>query len=143
DPKPSVKTLSNAMDVGDPSNFVRLSELSGNEFNAMRDGLRTMSISDEETTQTIEDVYQQLGYILDPHGAVGYAALRKYLNENPGQKGIFLETAHPAKFESVEKIVGKPVPAPVHGGASKTERKMQIENDYEELKKLLRGFTLV
>jgi threonine synthase len=140
EPKPSLRTLSNAMDVGDPSNLVRLRELFRNEFAEMKNGLQAVSISDDETAQTISDVYTRRSYILDPHGAVGYAALRKYLNENPGQKGIFLETAHPAKFDSVEEIIGKPIPAPEYGDSSKPERKMQIENDYEAIRNLLMRF---
>jgi threonine synthase len=137
DPKPSVKTLSNAMDVGNPSNLVRVRELFGNEFDAVRNGLRAISISDEETARTIADVYSRFGYILDPHGAVGYSALRRHLNANPGEKGIFLETAHPAKFDSVAEILGKPIPAPVSSVNRESERKTRIENDYEAIRDLL------
>jgi threonine synthase len=136
-PKPSMKTLSNAMDVGDPSNLVRLRELFGNKLDAMRNGIWAISISDEETAQTIAGVNDRLGYILDPHGAVGYAALRKYLNDNPGRNGIFLETAHPAKFDSVEKIIGRPVPNPGCQDGLRTERKMRVENNYEAIRNLL------
>jgi len=137
EPKPSVKTLSNAMDVGNPSNLVRIQELFGNEFAGLKNGLRSASISDEETIDTIKDVYSRIGYVLDPHGAVGYAALRRYLNENSGQKGIFLETAHPAKFDSVEKIIGQPIPAPASRGKAGAERKTRIDNDYETVRELL------
>ena len=140
DPRPSVKTLSNAMDVGNPSNLVRLQELFGNDLEAIRNGFQASSISDEETVRTIADVYSQKGYILDPHGAVGYAALRRYLDENPGRKGIFLETAHPVKFDSVEEIIGRPIPAPVSGNSPKAERKRQIENEYEAVRSLLLKF---
>ncbi|HEX6180565.1 MAG TPA: threonine synthase, partial [Chitinophagaceae bacterium] len=90
--KPSVSTLSNAMDVGDPSNFVRILELFGGELNALQRSISSYSISDEETKATTVDVFNRTKYVMDPHGAVAYASLKKYLMDHRKQKGIFLET---------------------------------------------------
>jgi len=113
-PQPAVATLSNAMDVGNPSNFIRILELFHHRFPDLKAKLSSYSISDDETLAAIKQVYQQYHYVLDPHGAVGYLALERFLNEHPGKKGIFLETAHPVKFpEAVEGITGKPVQIPL------------------------------
>jgi threonine synthase len=98
-PAASVKTLSNAMDVGNPSNFVRIMELYGGDLNRLKTDLGAYSIPDDETLETIAFVRETTGYELDPHGAVGYAALGIYLAEYPNLKGIVLETAHPVKFK--------------------------------------------
>jgi len=103
-PRQSVTTLSNAMDVGNPSNFVRILEIFHHQFPELKSKLSSYSISDKETMKTIAEVYQKDKYILDPHGAVGYLSLQRYLNDHPNEKGIFLETAHPVKFPgAVEK----------------------------------------
>jgi threonine synthase len=112
-PEPAKATLSNAMDVGDPSNFVRILELFSKQTPALRDIMEACSISDAETEQTIDRVFQAYGYTLDPHGAVGFLALEHYLAAHPGAKGFFLETAHPLKFpDSVERITGKTIDVP-------------------------------
>jgi threonine synthase len=139
-PIQAVPTLSNAMDVGDPSNFIRIEEIFGGEWETMTSRLSSVSISDEETMATIKRVYEQSGYLLDPHGAVGYLALERYLEKHPGQKGIFLETAHPVKFpESVEAITGKPIPVPDHVLPLLARPKVStlIEPDYATLKNAL------
>ncbi|MBS1935888.1 MAG: threonine synthase, partial [Bacteroidetes bacterium] len=104
-PKKAVATISNAMDVGNPSNFVRVLELFHKEFNSLKNVLSSYSISDEETRRTISDVYTKYHYLLDPHGAVGYAALQKYFgaiqNSLSRVGGFILETAHPVKFYDV------------------------------------------
>jgi threonine synthase len=111
--KPSVATISNAMDVGNPSNFVRIMELFDCEFNSLKNVLSSYSISDEETRTILKKVYEETGYLMDTHGAVGYASLKKYLQNNPGLKGIFLETAHPVKFyDVVEPVIQQSVPMP-------------------------------
>lgn len=112
EPRPSVPTLANAMDVGNPSNFVRVLDLYENDYKAIVDDILGATYSDEKIIETIEQVYKTNDYILDPHGAVGFRALKEKLN--PGENGIFLETAHPAKFtETVENIIGKgKVPMP-------------------------------
>jgi len=104
--KSSVATLSNAMDVASPSNFARILEMFENDFPNLKSKLEATSVSDEQTARTMREVFEKHNYILDPHGAVGFYALRQYLEKNPSQKGFFLETAHPVKFDSVENIIG-------------------------------------
>lgn len=101
-PQPSKQTISNAMDVGDPSNFARLMDLYGNDHATIRKDIIGYSFTDEHTKSAMRSVHQQHGYILDPHGAVGYLGLKKYLNESGSDvNGLFLETAHPGKFNEV------------------------------------------
>lgn len=100
-PRPSVATISNAMDVGAPSNFVRMQALFGNSWNKMKSNISGMSFSDEETRVAIRGVKSKFGYQIDPHGAVGWLAARAYRNAHPGAVTITLETAHPAKFPDV------------------------------------------
>jgi len=105
-PRPSVATIANAMDVGDPSNFARILDLYQNDVKAIRKDISGTRYTDEEIRETLVRVYSQTGYLLDPHGATGYQALED--NLHPGEAGIFLETAHPAKFtETVEGVIGK------------------------------------
>lgn len=140
--KKSVATLSNAMDVGDPSNFVRLLELYDNNIDAIKKDISSYSISDEETVETIKEVFSSYNYLPDPHGAVAYSSLKKYLNKHPEAKGIFLETAHPVKFRNVvEPITGKPVELPSSVAHLQKEKKqaISIESNYEELRGFLTG----
>ncbi len=96
------------MDVGDPSNFVRILELFNHEFEPLKKMMSSESISDEETAETIREVQTEYQYLTDPHGAVGFLALKRYLQDHPGDSGFFLETAHPVKFHDVvEEITGK------------------------------------
>jgi threonine synthase len=109
----SVPTLSNAMDVALPSNFVRIMEMYGRQFTRLKTVLSSVSVSDAATEATIKQVYETLQYTLDPHGAVGYYALQQYLALRPGAQGFFLETAHPVKFpEVVERNIGHALPLP-------------------------------
>ncbi|MEP7110273.1 MAG: threonine synthase [Ferruginibacter sp.] len=113
EPKQAIATISNAMDVGNPSNFIRMLELFHHQFKDLRNILSSCSISDDETRATIKSVYQANHYLTDPHGAVGFRALQDYLQMHPDQKGIVLETAHPVKFYGVvEAAIGGPVPIP-------------------------------
>ena len=113
DPKKAVATISNAMDVGNPSNFVRILQIFHHQFKALQNVLSSYSITDDETKATLKYVYEAHNYLLDPHGAVGFLALQHYLQTNPNQKGIVLETAHPVKFyDVVEPVTGQPVPIP-------------------------------
>jgi threonine synthase len=112
-PKKSVATISNAMDVGNPSNFVRVLELFHQQLNDLKNILSSYSVSDATTTSTIKNVFEKNNYVLDPHGAVGYYALKKYLSNHTNRRGIFLETAHPVKFpETVEEAANKKVDIP-------------------------------
>jgi threonine synthase len=138
-PKPSVATLSNAMDVGNPSNFVRILEIFKRDFPALKERLESVSISDETTAATMREVYGKYGYILDPHGAVGYRALADHLDAHPGQKGIFLETAHPVKFDSVGEILGTSGDTPdgINELLGKEKDSVQIKPDYEQLRAVI------
>ncbi|WP_300598482.1 threonine synthase [Niabella sp.] len=112
-PRTTVATLSNAMDVGDPSNFVRIMELFHQEFPKLKEQLSAVSISDADTIATIARVYHATGYTLDPHGAVAYKALEDYQQAHPDGKGFILETAHPVKFpDAVKQATGTDVEIP-------------------------------
>jgi threonine synthase len=140
EPREAVPTLSNAMDVGNPSNFIRILEIFHNNYPELKDKLSSYSISDAETISIIRKVYQQFNYLLDPHGAVGYLSLTRFLMDNPDQKGLFLETAHPVKFpESVENITGKkiPLPATVAGIMSRQKSSVIMKPGYDNLREFL------
>ena len=112
-PKTAIPTISNAMDVGSPSNFERILELFAKDHGKMAATIEGYSISDEITKQTIAAVFQKDGYMLDPHGAVAYQALEQYQSVHPAAKGMILETAHPVKFpETVEAAIGQKIPIP-------------------------------
>ena len=111
--KQTVSTLSNAMDVGDPSNFIRVLELFNHDVENLKKMVTPYSIGDDETKQTIEELYSRQAYLPDPHGAVAYAALKDWLQFHPHLKGYVLETAHPVKFyDVVEPIIGKKIGLP-------------------------------
>jgi len=137
--KPSVETLSNAMDVGDPSNFVRILETLGPDKEKICETLEAASVSDETTAETMREVYKRYGYTLDPHGAVGYRSLIDRLNQRPDEKGIFLETAHPVKFASVEDILGTTprIPESVRKLFSREKQSIEIDADYSAVKEIL------
>lgn len=113
DPVAAVQTISNAMDVGDPSNFYRMLDLFDGDWSAFKAVISGCSISDEATKNIIASVYKNEHYLLDPHGAVAYLALSSYLEKNADVNGIFLETAHPGKFlEVVEEIIDEKIKLP-------------------------------
>ncbi len=101
EPKPSTATISNAMDVGDPSNFIRIRHLYQNNFEELNQHLSSYAFDDETTKEAMKTIYAKTGYVADPHGAVGYLGLEKYLSNHPDVYGVFLETAHPIKFLDV------------------------------------------
>ena len=139
-PKKAVPTLSNAMDVGNPSNFVRVLELFHQEFGALKNVLSSYSITDDETKATIRSVYEKYQYLTDPHGAVGFLALQRWLAQHPGEKGMFLETAHPVKFyDVVEPVIGEAVPLPSAVQAMMVLKKesLLIPAEYEALRSYL------
>jgi threonine synthase len=112
-PRPSTPTIANAMDVGDPSNFARILDLFDHKYDWLSRHMEGFSYSDTEIREIIGRVYSQSGYLCDPHGATGYQAAKSYREKNPALSGIFLETAHPAKFrESVEEVIGKELELP-------------------------------
>jgi len=113
EPRPSVPTISNAMDVGNPSNFARLQDLFGASWPEMQASVSGYRFDDEETRAGIREVWARYQYVIDPHGAVGYLATHEHLATHPDRYGIILETAHPAKFpEVVEQETGQPVAIP-------------------------------
>lgn len=111
--KPSVQTISNAMDVGSPSNFIRIQEIYKNKFETLKDNVSSYSFSDDETKDAILEIYNNYNYVADPHGAIGYLGCKSYLADNPKAHCVFLETAHPTKFlDVVEEVINKKQPLP-------------------------------
>ena len=139
-PRPTVPTFSNAMDVGNPSNFVRILELFDNNLEKMRAALSADTVSDADTVAAIRQVWEQEGYLLDPHGAVAYTALRRYQALHPEAAGLLLATAHPVKFPNVvEPILGRAIelPAVVRALQGRAKRSVPVSVKYEELKAYL------
>lgn len=138
-PKPSVSTLSNAMDVGDPSNFVRILEIFDRNNANLKSRVSAVSISDERTSETMRDVQSNYSYVLDPHGAVAYTALADHLGKQPGARGIILETAHPVKFDSVSEIIGQEVEVPdsISSLFTKPKVSIQAEADYHTVRDII------
>lgn len=134
----SKRTLSNAMDVGNPSNFARLLDLYENRLDSMQQDLFGVSFSDEQTQIALKELYECYDYIVDPHGAVAYLGLKAYQQTNK-MPGIFLETAHPAKFLStVEATIGKKIVLPERLAQvlNKEKQTIVLANDYSQLKAL-------
>ena len=137
-PKASVQTIANAMDVGDPSNFARIYDLYKGSRDAVAADVSGARFSDEQIRQTIKDVFTRTGYLCDPHGACGYRALKEGLK--PGETGVFLETAHPAKFkDTVEKVIGQEVEIPAKLAAFMKGKKQSIplSKEFADFKKFL------
>ncbi len=112
-PKKAVATISNAMDVGDPSNFVRMMQLFHQQRADLKKMVSTCSITDDETKATLKEVYEKYNYLCDPHGSVAYRALQQYMNSTPNTNGYFLETAHPVKFfDVVEPVIKTSIAIP-------------------------------
>ncbi|UMB54740.1 threonine synthase [Lutibacter sp. A64] len=136
-PKPSKQTISNAMDVGDPSNFIRIQEIYGTDTK-LKKHLTSYSFSDDETREAMLEIKNNSGYIADPHGAVGYLGLKKYLSNHKAQ-GIFLETAHPVKFlDVVEPVLNETIkyPQQILNVIDKEKKSINIST-YQELKEYL------
>ena len=139
-PRTPIATISNAMDVGDPSNFVRIQYLYNNQLGPMRADLIGQGFSDQETLNMIERVYRKFSYLLDPHGAVGFLGLGQLLREHPGALGISLETAHPAKFLEVypEALRSKiQIPITLAEFAKRKKLSVPLQASLSDLKKLL------
>ena len=139
-PTKSVATISNAMDVGDPSNFVRIFRLFDQQFQSLKNVMSSYSFSDDETRSILKEVYLRSNYLLDPHGAVGYGALKKYLQQHPHLSGMFLETAHPVKFyDVVEPVIGEQVPMPalVNDLLKLKKQSQKMEPNYNDLRDYL------
>ena len=138
-PKPSVQTISNAMDVGNPSNFVRIQEIYHHDFDVLKKNLSGFSFTDAETREAMKELYNKYNYIADPHGAIGYLGSKAYLKQNPSAHCVFLETAHPTKFlDVVEETINAKVPLPKQIQAViNQEKKATKIASYHELKNYL------
>ena len=139
DPKPSKATISNAMDVGNPSNFIRIQEMYNNDLELFKKDFSSFSYTDEETLEAMKSIYKTDGYIAEPHGAVGYLGLKKELKNHPNAIGIFLETAHPIKFLDVVEPalnIKLPIPTQIESVLNKEKISKKIKT-YEELKAFL------
>lgn len=138
EPKPSVQTIANAMDVGDPSNFARIYDLYGESHAEISAEISGCTYTDEQIAETLADCYKKTGYLLDPHGAVGYRALTEMLK--PNEVGVFLETAHPAKFkDTVEAIIKDEVkiPAKLQEFMKGQKQSVAMTKNFDDFKKYL------
>lgn len=138
-PKPSIQTISNAMDVGNPSNFIRIQEIYKNNFDTLKRNLSSYSFSDTETKDALKEIYNEYSYIADPHGAVGYLGCKAYLKEHPEAHCVFLETAHPTKFlDVVEDTIRENIDLPEQILKVMDKKKKSIKiSTYNELKRYL------
>ncbi|HSY61307.1 MAG TPA: threonine synthase [Cytophaga sp.] len=138
--KKQVDTISHSMDIGSPVNFIRILELFNHNWSDLKKWISSYSVSDKETRNAILSTQRKNGYLFDPHGAVGYVALQRYLHEHPDEKGMVLATANPAKFfEVVEPIIEEPtsMPSSVELEFEKQKISMKINVDVEALKDFL------
>ncbi len=137
-PRPSVSTIANAMDVGDPSNFTRVLDLYKGSHKAICEEISGATYTDNQIAETLKACYRENNYLLDPHGACGYRALKEKLQAN--ENGVFLETAHPAKFlETVEQIIGEKVEIPqkLQEFMKGKKESISISKEFESFKKYL------
>jgi threonine synthase len=140
EPRSSTRTISNAMDVGNPSNFVRMEDLFGFTWNNMKEDIIGFSYTDKETEDGMKQVKKDYDYVIDPHGAVGYNALDEYQKINPNTQGIILETAHPSKFlPDVERVLGEApfVPERLAELAGRRKVSVHTKNDFNDFKAYL------
>jgi len=138
-PRSSLETIANAMDVGDPSNFARILEMYDHSWKAIRKEIIGYSYTDDQIRKTIKQVYKKTGYLLDPHGATGYLALKEYLYDHPGI-GIFFETAHPAKFHTIiEEVIEENliIPDRLKQYNKREKKTILINNRFEDMKSFL------
>lgn len=142
EPRPSVRTVANAMDVGAPSNFERMRAMYGDDLERMRHDIAGAAFDDARVVAEIGDVYKRHGYLLDPHGAIAWLGLQEQLERDPDATGVFLATAHPAKFrEVVEPAIGQDVPLPpaLNDAIARPRMSVPIPASYASLRKLLRS----
>ncbi|MBC7849501.1 MAG: threonine synthase [Chitinophagaceae bacterium] len=135
-PVESVSTLSNAMDVAEPSNFIRILEIYHQQLDDLKEVVSSYSFSDQETIHMIQRLFSEYNYLADPHGAIGYLGLEKWLADHPTDKGIFLETAHPVKFpDAIKRAINQDVPIPesLNGLLLADKESIKMEPDYNEL----------
>ena len=137
-PRPSIATIANAMDVGDPSNFARVLDLYGGSHAAISAEISGTTYTNEQIAETMREAWKECHYLLDPHGACGFRALKEGLK--PGETGVFLETAHPAKFlDTVEGIIGETVeiPAKLKAFMQGEKKSLPLTKEFEDFKKYL------
>ena len=139
EPKPSVATISNAMDVGNPSNFIRIQEMYHNDLNEFNKDFSSYTYNDEETKFAMKNIYANSGYIAEPHGAVGYIGLKREMQNDSNSIGVFLETAHPIKFlDVVEPVLNVQLPIPTQIESVLGKEKVSIKvKTYDDLKAFL------
>jgi threonine synthase len=138
--KSTTPTISNAMDVGNPSNFVRILEIINQDHASFSSCVSGYTISDETTIQTIREVYQQNNYLLDPHGAVAYAAIKQYQQIHADTKGYIVETADPVKFpDAIKQAIGSEplIPLAAMELFAKEKRSIPLKNEYASFKEYL------
>jgi threonine synthase len=141
-PRPSIATLANAMDVGNPSNFERILDMYSNSHEAIAHDIAGFSFTDEQILAAIHDVSNETGYLPDPHGATGFLAAEEFLRINPDTQVVVLETAHPAKFtETVEKATGKTIEIPERLKKFQLQKKVSLPMGphYDDFRKYLTG----
>lgn len=141
-PRETIRTISNAMDVGNPSNFFRIKEIFNNDYELIKSIIFSQYFSDEETIEGINEVYNKFGYLIDPHGSVSYLATKEYMLENKSGNfnGIILETAHPAKFiDVIEYAVDKEIviPGRLKACLEKEKKSIKISSDFKDFKEFL------
>lgn len=137
-PQPSIQTIANAMDVGDPSNFARIYDLYGKDWKAIRTDISGATYTDEQIADTMRQVFKTIGYVCDPHGACGFRALSERLRD--GETGVFLETAHPAKFkQTVDNILGSDIeiPAKLQAFMNGKKQSVAMSSDFKAFKQFL------
>ncbi len=140
EPLAAIPTISNAMDVGNPSNFIRMLQLFDNKFPNLSSAVSAYTVSDDETKLILKNVYKSTTYLMDTHGAVAYFSLQKYLQLHTSEKGIFIETAHPIKFyDVVEPIINDKIliTTSIQNCLNIPKQSVVINPDYKELKEIL------
>jgi threonine synthase len=139
-PRPSIPTIANAMDVGNPSNFARILDLYNHSHSAIMEAISAYAYTDDQLRETIGDVYQRTGYLLDPHGAAGYQALKQHTPKQKGVPGVFLETAHPGKFSrTVEEAIKSTVeiPSKLRQASARQKVSIPLTTDFSEFREFL------
>jgi threonine synthase len=142
EPRPSIATVANAMDVGAPSNFERVQALYNSDLVALRKDVDGYAYGDARVVAEIASVHRRHGYVLDPHSAIAWLALQDALVQDPDARGVFLATAHPAKFrEIVEPAIGQPVPLPpeLADALRRPRQSISMPTDYSALERFLRS----
>ena len=142
EPRPSIATVANAMDVGAPSNFERVQSLYNSDLTALRQDIVGFAYEDSQVIAEIGHVYREHGYVLDPHSAIAWLALQDRLVDQPDARGVFLATAHPAKFrEVVEPAIGRSIELPraLADAISRPRHSISMPADYNALEDFLRA----